>query len=306
MLQGGHPDLPPAQSNNVAITYICQAPDYQGKFDKAAALTLGVTPGPLFRELLSGNPVASKTGVLIYPEQVITGARPGRVFIVVDCPSALYIAHLVSRPEFEKYDRRSHPKTLDKVDCIVHMAGQEVMTNEQYRNWMSSFGEETQHLVAHSDYCGQRLVFPSQALCSLKLSKLSDTIFPVPYYDNTPAHVLSTPKTWEPKRVQPAENGIMFMLEPTVGLDRSEVVEPTELPKDFAELEKYNSEFLHEYSGKADEVLRDIAQDPETEQAFPGKDVMLTALGTGSSRPSKYRNGKLIVFTWCSNFFSCA
>ncbi|KFH66572.1 hypothetical protein MVEG_07097 [Podila verticillata NRRL 6337] len=294
MLQGGHPDLPPAQPNNVAISYICQTPDYQGKFDRATALALGVTPGPLFRELLSGNPVASKTGELVYPEQVITGARPGRVFIVVDCPSVLYIAHLVNKPEFEKYDRRSHPQTLDKVDCIVHMAGQEVMTNEQYRAWMSRFGEETQHLVAHSDYCGQGLVFPSQALCSLKLSKLSNKIFPVPYYDNTPAHVLPTPKAWEaqwePKSVQPAENGIMFMLEPTVGLDRCEVVEPTELPKDFTELQKYNSVFLQDYSERADKVLRDIAQDPEMEQAFPGKDVMLTALGTGSSKPSKYRN----------------
>ncbi|KAG0093768.1 Zinc phosphodiesterase ELAC protein 2 [Podila epicladia] len=292
MIQGGHPDLPPTQPNPAAITYICQAPDYQGKFDKAAALALGVTPGPLFRELLSGNPVASKTtGDLVYPEQVITGARPGRVFVVVDCPSVSYIPNLVGSTEFTKFYRTKDSTTLEKVECIVHMAGHAVMTHPQYQAWMQRFGDETEHIVAHSDYCGQGLVFPSQALCSLKLSKLSDTIFPVPYHDSTPAHVLPIEDENQGlTKVQRAENGIMFMLEPTVGLDRAEVVEPTELPKDFAELERYNPVFLQDYSGRADKVLRDIAQDPETEQEFPGKDVVLTALGTGSSKPSKYRN----------------
>ncbi|KAF9338391.1 Zinc phosphodiesterase ELAC protein 2 [Podila minutissima] len=293
MIQGGHPDLPPTQPNPTAITYICQAPDYQGKFDKAAALALGVTPGPLFRELLSGNPVTSTTtGNLVYPEQVITGARPGRIFVVVDCPSVSYISNLVRSTEFTKFYCTKDSTTLNKVECIVHMAGQAVMIHPQYRAWMQRFGDETQHLVAHSDYCGQGFVFPSQALCSLKLSKLSNTIFPVPYYDNAPAHVLRTEDGNQQglTKVQRAENGIMFMLEPTVGLDRAEVVEPTELPKDFAELERYNPVFLQDYSGRADKVLRDIAQDPETEQEFPGKDVVLTALGTGSSKPSKYRN----------------
>ncbi|KAG0029084.1 Zinc phosphodiesterase ELAC protein 2 [Podila clonocystis] len=291
MLQGGHPDLPPTQPNPVALTYIFQGPDYQGKFDKAAALALGVTPGPLFRELLSGHPVTSKTtGNLVYPEQVITGARPGKVFVVVDCPSVAYIPNLVGSTEFAKFYRTKGSTSLDKVECIVHMAGEAVMTHPQYRAWMRSFGDDTQHLVAHADYCGQGPVFPSQALCSLKLSKLSDTIFPVPYYDSTPAHVLPADNEDPDLKVQRAENGVMFMIEPIVGLERAEVVEPTEMPKDFAELERYNPVFLQDYSGRADKALRDIAQDPGTEQEFPGKDVVLTALGTGSSKPSKYRN----------------
>ncbi|KAG0341979.1 tRNAse Z trz4, mitochondrial, partial [Podila humilis] len=311
MLQGSHPDLPPTQPNPVAISYICQTADYQGKFDKAAALTLGVKPGPIFKDLLNGKPVVSSTtGEMVYPSQVIQGARPGRVFVVIDCPSVEYISGLVSSPEFSKFyqDDSSAASTatavtrLDKVECIVHLAGQAVMTHPKYLAWMAQFGSDTQHLLAHQDYCGQGLVFSSQATCSLKLSKLNDTIFPVPFYDNTPSCkiALDNNNTNEANKlkIQVAKNMVMFGVEPTVGFDFSEKVGPIVLPKDFQELEKHNSVALKEYSEQADAVLEDIAMqqqhhpvaDSMSGQDYPGSNVSLTALGTGSSRPSKYRN----------------
>jgi len=95
-------DLPETRPNLVAISYICQTPDYAGKFDKKAAMDLGVKPGAVFRDLVNGKSVLAADDVTwVHPHQVIQGSRPGRVFAVVDCLSVDYIPNLVRALAFQ-------------------------------------------------------------------------------------------------------------------------------------------------------------------------------------------------------------
>lgn len=44
---------------NLSVIYICELPEIKGKFDPQKAASLGLRPGPKYRELQLGNPVKS-------------------------------------------------------------------------------------------------------------------------------------------------------------------------------------------------------------------------------------------------------
>ncbi|CAO3563150.1 unnamed protein product [Mortierella alpina] len=295
---GKYMDLPRTSPNTSAISYICQSPDYVGKFNKQAALDLKVKPGKLFGDLVNGKSVVSESGETVHPHQVISGARSGRVFMVIDCPTTEHISELVKAKEFERFYKSaptggSGPALEDRLTaaCIIHLGGHSVLSHPTYKAWIQQFGPETQHIVANQEYCAQKLIWRSQSQSCSKLSKLDSSIFATPYYDNKPAHDLSNDFEDLPIQATLAESMQTFMLEPSTGLDNSEVVKPMSLPTDFKFLRDSEKAYLREYYELAEkaqeEILRDIESNP---QHFPGHDVVLTALGTGSSHPSKHRN----------------
>ncbi|KAF9909274.1 Zinc phosphodiesterase ELAC protein 2 [Linnemannia zychae] len=291
-VNGRFMDLPRTTPNPSAISYICQSADYVGKFNRQAAVDLGVKPGKAFGELVNGKSVKSESGDMVHPHQVISGARPGRVFMVIDCPSTDYISGLVGAKEFERY-QGADGSGSDKLSaaCIVHFGGHSVLSHPEYKAWMQRFGPETQHIIANEEYCSQKLIWRSQSQSSYKLSALDSNIFPIPYYNNTPAHDLSADLKGLNVKAEMAESMMTYLLEPSNGLERTEVVEPLEIYKNHDQLKNSSKEYLREYYRLAQEAQEEI----EKEKAFgatefPGKDVVLTALGTGSSHPSKYRN----------------
>lgn len=289
LVNGRFMDLPRTTPNTSAISYICQSADYVGKFNKEAAVALGVKPGKLFGDLVNGKSVQTQSGDTVHPHQVISGGRPGRVFMVVDCPSTDYVSGVVSAKDFERFQGTGSDKLT--AACIVHLGGHSVLSHPEYKAWMQRFGPETQHIIANQEYCSQKLIWRSQAQSCYKLSALDSNIFPLPYYNNTPTHVLSTDLQDLGVKADLAESMMTYLLEPSTGLERSEVIPPLELFKDHSSLKNSPKDYLREYYSLAMKAQEEIAK----EKAFgptevPGKDVVLTALGTGSSHPSKYRN----------------
>jgi ribonuclease Z len=297
LVNGRFMDLPRTTPNTSAISYICQSADYVGKFNREAAIALGVKAGKPFGELVSGKSVQTESGDTVHPHQVINGGRPGRVFMVIDCPSTDYVSGLVSAKEFERF-QGAVGSGSDKLTaaCIVHLGGHAVLSHPEYKAWMQRFGPETQHIIANQEYCSQKLIWRSQSQSCYKLSALDSNIFPLPYYSNTPAHDLSADLNGLAVKADLAESMMTFLLEPSAGLERSEVIQPMELFKDFSPLKNSPKDYLREYYSMALKAREEIAK----EKAFgptevPGKDVVLTSLGTGSSHPSKYRNGKCLL-----------
>lgn len=291
--RGAYTDLPRTSPIPAAISYIFQSPDYVGKFNKQAAIDLGVKPGKLFGQLVNGKSVESTTGEMVHPHQVISGARPGRVFMVVDCPDLGYLSNLVQASEFSKFQQGSESL---QAACIVHLAGHDVISHPQYKEWMQRFGEETQHIMANQEYCSQKLIWRSQSQGCYKLSKLDSNIFPVPYYDNNPVHALQEDLKDVPVKASLAESMMTYILEPSTGVDESEVVKPMTLDSNYDSLKDHPKQYLREYYELSEKAQQDIAADAaSTLEEFPGQNVVLTALGTGSSHPSKYRNGKQLL-----------
>jgi ribonuclease Z len=61
-----------------AIGYVVDEDPRPGRFDVARATALGVTPGPDFRRLQDGEPVATSGGTVVRPGDVLGPARRGR------------------------------------------------------------------------------------------------------------------------------------------------------------------------------------------------------------------------------------
>ncbi|KAG0367805.1 hypothetical protein BGZ54_003219 [Gamsiella multidivaricata] len=290
-------ELPRTSPNTSAISYIFQTPDYVGKFDQEAAIKLGLKPGRLYGNLVKGISVSLESGEIIHPHQVISGARPGRVFMVIDCPTVEYISSLVKSKEFERFQglgsgsESEAGKDRLKAECIVHLGSHSVLSHPDYKAWMQLFGPDTQHIVANQDYCSQKLIWQSQSRTCHKLSKLDPTIFPIPYHDNTPAHDLATDLKGIVVKAQVAESLLGYQLEPSVGWERSEIINPMEPFHGHDASSEKTPPYMKEYYELADKANEEIAKDIKTySEEIPGKDVILTALGTGSSHPSKYRN----------------
>ncbi|KAF9206105.1 Zinc phosphodiesterase ELAC protein 2 [Haplosporangium sp. Z 27] len=287
-------NAPRTNPNPVAISYILQSPDYVGKFNKDTAIALGLVAGPQFSKLVRGESVVNKSGETVHPHQVISGARPGRVFMVIDCPSVKYLSSLLNAREFKQFQVSESESGLEteanklKAECIVHLSGHSILSHPEYIAWMERFGPETKHIIANSDYCSQKLIWKSQARSCLRLSKLDPTIFPLPYYNNTPDYDL---KAFEksPVEVRLAESMLSYVLEPKTEWDHTELVKPLQALNEH-EFSENIKPYLQEYYDLAEKVNEDIAREAKTDNDFPGSEVVLTALGTGSSHPSKYRN----------------
>ncbi|KAF9585055.1 Zinc phosphodiesterase ELAC protein 2 [Lunasporangiospora selenospora] len=287
-------ELPRTSPNTSATCYILQTPDYPGKFSKVAAEALNIKPLKLYSQLVKGNTVVTESGDTIHPHQVLSGSRPGRVFMVIDCPSVDYISQLVQAKEFEKFQTATtdpSSKPDQQAACIIHFGGHDILSRPEYKAWMKRFGSETQHIVANGDYCSEKLIWQNQAQSSYKLSLLDSSIFPIPYYDGQPAHTLEKDCSDSLLKIQPAQSMLNFDLEPSLGLNVMDVISPLEIYKDHKHLEENSKEYLREYWKLAKQARDEIAKDTTIQtKNIPGKEVVLTTLGTGSSHPSKYRN----------------
>ncbi|KAI7908336.1 beta-lactamase-like protein [Cokeromyces recurvatus] len=274
--------LPKVKPFPTAISYICQGVPLPRKFNKAAALRLGIKPGPIYGTLKNGASITLEDGRVITPDMVCDPEIPGHVFIVVDCPSVSYIDGLINSPKFEAFKKEGQYK----VNVMIHYVGNDVLQDERYKEWLNSFDESTDHIFGSTELCAQTVQFTSHALSQVKLSMLNKDIFPIPKYSNIPELPLEKVNGL-PKNSYSLENMLQYQLEPRRGikyLDR--------LPFDHTnlllpEIEKINKD--KEYF-EAVQLAHIEASKVNTTEEFPGDQVEIVTLGTGSSIPAKYRN----------------
>jgi len=72
------------------------------------------------------------------------------------------------------------------------------------------------------------------------------------------------------------------------------VTPPLSFTDDYTWMRDGEKEYLKEYYDLTERAAEEIQRDFVVPEEFPGKDVVITALGTGSSIPSKYRNGNIV------------
>ncbi|GES97863.1 beta-lactamase-like protein [Rhizophagus clarus] len=287
--------LPKSQPSFASVAYICKGPDYKGKFDPVAAKVLGLEPGPQYAELVRGNSVTAPNGTVVHPYQVIGPSRPGLVFIILDVPSTSYIPSVCESPEFVTYqtnNKGTQPR------AIIHMVGNGVLEDKRYQEWMKKFGSETEHIIANEKYCPQRIIFYNSALNQLKLSKIDEKHFRIPFYSNEPIKQLNSLDNI-PKKTSFAVPMMTYQTEPSFKLDTSQLGPVFDHNIESAKL----LESLGDYLNIAEEVKQDVARSHSEAKNIPGKDVIITTLGTGSTFPSKYRNVSATLITIPNNGF---
>ncbi|OBZ86036.1 Zinc phosphodiesterase ELAC protein 2 [Choanephora cucurbitarum] len=281
--------LPRTRPYLAATTYICQGTNLPGKFNKSAALELGIKPGPLYGQLQKGMSITLEDGRVVTRDMVCDPEVPGHVFIVVDCPSPAYIDGLINSTKFKEYQTGGKFKT----HVMIHYVGEQVLEDERYQTWLQSFDSTTDHIFGSTEICAQTVQFTSHAVGQVKLSMLNEKIFPIPQYSNKPLKALSEFKGL-PKNSFRLDSMLQYNLEPRNGieyLDRPAFNHTNiELPE-IKEIEE-NHEYL-----EAVKLARQEAAQVDLSETFPGDDVEIITLGTGSSIPAKYRNVSATLVT---------
>ncbi|POG78604.1 beta-lactamase-like protein [Rhizophagus irregularis DAOM 181602=DAOM 197198] len=207
-----------------------------------------ICKGPDYKEtdLMRGNSVTAPDGTVIHPHQVMDPSRPGMTFIILDVPSTSYISSVCESPEFVTY-QKSNKDTQPRV--IIHMVGNGVLEDKRYQEWMNKFGPETEPIIANEKYCPQRIIFYSSALM-----------------DNIP------------KKASFAVPMMIYQTEPSFKLDMSQLGPVFDHNIESGKLLESSDDYLN----IAEEVKQEVARSHSEAKNIPGKDVIITTLGTGS------------------------
>jgi len=84
---------------------------------------------------------------------------------------------------------------------------------------------------------------------------------------------------------------MIYQTEPSFKLDKSQLGPVFDHNTESAKL----LVSLDDYLKIAEEVKQDVAESHSEAKNIPDKDIIVTTLGTGSTLPSKYRNGKFFI-----------
>ena len=267
--------LPKAAPSAISMSYVFRNHPQRGRFDPKAAMSLGVLPGPKFRELTMGKSVLNEQGKPVLPEQVLGKGKPGGGFAVIDLPSKEYIAALIDRPEW------SAQEVMVGVEAVVWKLGPGVAEDVRLQQFIQEL-LDFKHVISSPDYCANYLSMDSASAAAVRHNQIDPDRFSIPAHDN---RAKALPAALSHCTI--AHRGIQIELEPEVVvrvppvpvlLNTAQVI--SDLPSHVKKAASQAQSKVHSEAVQADLQKQDL----------PGLDVELIPLGTGSALPSKYRN----------------
>lgn len=130
-----------------SLVYVVQGPSQAGKFDKAAAVAQGLKPGPQFGALSRGETVQLSDGRKILPESCVGPKRMSPAFMIIDVATPTLarsarssigaLRELLLKPFLEKSSR---------VGVVIHLLGEDLVSDSealsQYREFCAELSEQ--------------------------------------------------------------------------------------------------------------------------------------------------------------------
>jgi ribonuclease Z len=176
------------------------------------------------------------------------------------------------------------------VATVVHKVPTEVWQDQRYQSWMASFGPETRHLIADTKSFRNDIVYFSGAWNTLKLSLLDADLFPLPF--------CATPSLPEPSL--PPNSTFLLQdhqakLHPPGPVTTFQTDRDIPYPTSLDLIHEARRRILTTDTDLAKLVMKgrsSVRSDPrwDAQSRYPGEDITVTTLGTGSAIPSKHRN----------------
>ncbi|XP_072965957.1 tRNAse Z TRZ4, mitochondrial-like [Typha angustifolia] len=169
---------------DTAVVYACELPEIKGKFDPVKAASLGLKPGPKYRELQLGNSVLSdRLNIMVNPSDVLGPSSPGPIVLLVDCPTMSHMHELLSLQSLSCYYANSSTHSTEGVkivNCIIHLGPSSVTKSIEYQNWMRRFGN-AQHIMAGHEIKNTKIpILKASARISSRLNYVCPQLFPAP------------------------------------------------------------------------------------------------------------------------------
>ncbi|DBB10539.1 TPA: hypothetical protein ACH3X3_002076 [Trebouxia sp. C0006] len=297
--------LPTGQEQDkapLAACYICCLTSTPGKFLPQKAKELGVKPGPLFGQLKAGTAVMGKDR-MVQPEEVLEAAPAAPVVIIADCPSPAHLPALLSSSAWEPFLHHassseaaaSKSSTHQKVNCIVHLAPQQVVQMPQYQQWMAGFGTSTKQVVLNCEAVPSAVTLPSPATLQIKLNCIDPKAFPLP---QTLGPDSSTAVPTEVQLQQSdsisklqGSNLLRYNLRPASRVDTVETAEQSlSIPTIQGQLRTEMPEVMEAVERGQAEACSPSEEIPDVITQAGAEELEVVFLGTGAAMPSKYRN----------------
>ncbi|KIX07277.1 uncharacterized protein Z518_01930 [Rhinocladiella mackenziei CBS 650.93] len=289
-------ELPQASylPGRVAMSYIAKGHAQRGAFNPKKATSLGLKPGPKFRELTAGNSVETDDGATITPEMVLEPTRPGKGMAIFDIPSVGYLEDL------EQQIENQNEGLFEGVDSAVWMTRGTVLQSPRFQRLLQKF-KHMKHVISDPSLCDDYITHDSSALSCMRLSNIAPEFFSVPRYtganDHHPCSIATTTSNLHQLLnvseneidVVPAQRGLKIQIVPDLVIDDREV--PANLDPNKAEttMEPAVRESLPDDTSP---FCKDILT---TTSSLDLDEPEIITLGTGSSAPSKYRNVSAVL-----------
>uniref|UniRef100_A0A670YQ75 Zinc phosphodiesterase ELAC protein 2 n=1 Tax=Pseudonaja textilis TaxID=8673 RepID=A0A670YQ75_PSETE len=124
----------------------------KGTFLVSKAKELGLPIGnaaiaPIITAVKNGENIVFE-GKEILAEELCTPPEPSVVFIVLECPHEGFIDAVCENSTLLRY-QQDNPE--NSVALIVHITPDSVLKDSRYKQWLESFGENTQHLILNEN-----------------------------------------------------------------------------------------------------------------------------------------------------------
>ncbi|PVV04590.1 hypothetical protein BB560_000907 [Smittium megazygosporum] len=289
--------------NDQITNYIILGPIIRGRFNAQKAQALGLKPGPIYKDLIAGNSVATPEGVIIHPDDVVEKPKPRDCFIFIDCPSEEYVDSIVENKTFGAFfedpvKSETLEKDIDTKTCllrfVLHSVSSEVLSNEKYIEWMKKFPGSVKHVISSKNYSGNVNPFRVHAALQSKLSLVDDGVFIKPPLDSNKETLSGT----ELSGLDIVYNkyNLIINMNPTFSLDFSSIKNYLSYDQIYGEWKKGFSEFnyltklIKEYKQTTENTKNKSTVSQQNSASAPSDNFMVATLGTGSSIPSSKRN----------------
>ncbi|XP_007433954.1 zinc phosphodiesterase ELAC protein 2 [Python bivittatus] len=137
---------------SLVVAYICKVHPKKGSFLVLKAKELGLPIGnaaiaPIITAVKNGENIMFE-GREILAEELCTPAEPSIVFIVLECPHEGFIDAVCENSTLLRYQEE---KQEHSVALVVHITPESVLQDNRYKQWLESFGENTQHLILNEN-----------------------------------------------------------------------------------------------------------------------------------------------------------
>ncbi|XP_063148646.1 zinc phosphodiesterase ELAC protein 2 [Candoia aspera] len=137
---------------SLVVAYICKVHPKKGSFLVLKAKELGLPIGnaaiaPIITAVKNGENIMFE-GREILAEELCTPAEPSIVFIILECPHEGFIDAVCKNSTLLRYQEE---KQEHSVALVVHITPDSVLQDNRYKQWLESFGENTQHLILNEN-----------------------------------------------------------------------------------------------------------------------------------------------------------
>lgn len=268
--------LPQTQPSSQAMCYVAKNHPRRGKFKADVAKALGVKPFDN-KKLVAGESVPGKDGTTVTPDMVLEPSMKGTGFAVVDIADTSYIGSFLSRPEW------GNEEVMDGVAVIYWVLGEGVVSHPDILAFMKA-RPEMKHIVLSPDTCPNMLAFESHACMTGKLRRIDPERFPPLSFSNL------VPKLDIPDApFIGGRTGKRVRTMPQLQIQDQEIVPFCNPDQAARELDPEILKLAAAASEKASDP-KFLEWIESSEKDIPDRDTEITALGTGSAAPSKYRS----------------